>query len=147
MSLINTVTSSSKVSSENRKAVMTQTFKDLEVEAMSTFFSAEQAVTSEEFLCRVDYGDGFPDDLKTIFIESVTGFTSPEAYRLYNWITDEKFNRGTRCRVNVNRHLSLGSLPRASTCSKSLELPHYKDVETMTQKLSLATHSSDYGHA
>jgi HECT-domain (ubiquitin-transferase) len=146
-SLVNTIITSLTVSQMDKKEVLVKTLAGVEVSAMSTFFSAEQGVTSEEFLSRADYESGFPDDLKSIFIEAVQGFASPEAYRLYTFITDEKFNRGTRCHIKHSRALSVDYLPRASTCSKTLELPHYENVRTMVQKLSLATHSLDYGHA
>lgn len=104
-------------------------------------------VTAAEFLSRVDYELGFPSELKAIFIEVVQGFTCPEACRLYAFITDEKFNRGTRCKVKCNRKAPTNSLPHASTCAKTLELPCYENVHTMICKLSLATYSMDYSHA
>lgn len=144
-SLVDTVKLSTTMTERQKKGVLANMFKDVSIKAMSAFFSAHHGITSKDFLSRVIYSGTCPSPLKQRFEEAVRGFSPIETYRLYRFITDEKYNSGTICHVKFNLEGDVASLPTASTCFQSISIPAYPNIEIMRSKLTLATFSTAYG--
>lgn len=111
--------------------VLESTFKEVSVKAMKTFFSAQQGITSAEFLARVRYTLDFPSSLKTYFQEAVSRFSPVETYRLHRFITDEKYIASIVCHIHFSPQKYAVSLPVVSTCSKHLYIPPYPDADIL----------------
>lgn len=120
LSLVKTALFPTSITTSGKKKILDTTFKIVTVKAMRAFFSADQSITSGQFLAGVRCSVDFPQDLKTYFQEAVGEYSPAEAYRLYRFVTDEKDLSPTFFTISLFSLIASGIHLYANTLYSSL---------------------------
>ena len=84
------------------------------------------------------------------FWRYVAGLTPAKRLRLYQWITGTRAvgtDKIKRTKINVVNSIDPSLLPVAHTCFTRLDLPPYKDFDTLSNKLDIAAAEFGFGIA
>ena len=100
---------------------------------------------ADEFLNKCIFTNKVPHHLREMFKACVHQMTYGERSRLAIFITGNEYFGGKIVIVDfVDRNDD--PLITASTCFEKLNLPHYKDVDTMYRKICYSTMDRSFGN-
>ena len=107
---------------------------NLTADSLLVVFSGKNAIEATEFLNKCTFTSKVPQQLANMFKACVHQMTYGERARLAIFITGNEYFGGKTVTVDfVNRNDDPFII--ASTCFEKLNLPHYKDLETMYWKI------------
>lgn len=133
------------------KQAMCDGIAEITIENIRCIFTGKNSMTPQEFLRVCEFSHFLQPEVVMFFKTCIARMTSAERCRLATFITGlEFFGSDTigvelACKAN-GEPVSEESLPMASTCSKKLYLPPYKDVETMYRKLTYTILDRSFGN-
>ena len=131
--------------SNMKKESMRAALDNLTVENLCVLFSGQNAMEADEYLNKCIFMNKVPQHLREMFKARINQMTYRERSRLAIFITGNEYFGGKIVIVDfVDRNDD--PLIIASACFEKLNLPHYKDLDTMYRKIYYSTMDRSFGN-
>lgn len=115
-------------------------------DTLRVIFSAQNAMEASEFLAKCTFTRRIPKELEDMFKACVQKMTYAERSRLAIFITGNEYFGGKTVTIDfVDR--TDDPLITSSTCFEKLNLPLYKDIDTMYRKICYSIMDRSFGNA